>query len=178
MQNYSRKLRVIKRVRLWTLINTSPNRSRNEAVQPDLTWTWAWTFENAWTNKRIVDEGDDSWIPNFALRFRSLLQIELSIGQANGWDYWRASLCNLLDVTRSLHLLTTDSYTSQARAPFGILFAAALCHARSFLHILAAFGDRKASSLPSNDSNESFRSASVCPVSGAKCEAIIAPIEL
>lgn len=33
------------------------------------------------------------------------------IDRTNGWDYRRAScLCNPFDVTRSLHLLTTDSY--------------------------------------------------------------------
>jgi len=157
MLNYSGKLRVIER--LWMLINTRMTITGWSSVaRSDLN---AWTFENAGINKSIVDEGD-SWIPNSAWRSRSLSQGDQSGKLTVGITGVLRCAIFLTSFGRytCLRLIHTP-HRLERRLVFSSLVTA-LCHARSFLHILAAFGDRKASSLPSNNSNESFRLHEIC----------------
>lgn len=72
---------------------------------------------------------------------RSHREIEEPIGRELTVGITGALRCrNLLDVTRSLHLLTTDSYNSRVWAPLSILFArhASMYRARSYLYAFPA----------------------------------------
>lgn len=81
--------------------------------------------------RRIVDRPDnrESQIPG-CVPERRRRKIEKLIGRVNGWDYRRVSLCNHLDVIRSLHLLATDSCTSWACAS-GVSYSSRFFVARS-----------------------------------------------